>query len=333
MKIQVLEGCSKRFVVQLKNADGTAAAASLYEFTGGAENTKTAVDMQLVQVTADGAELLLPPISAEKELNFYDVSNRWHYQLRAVDKATRAVYVLLAGELEVIPWRGATEAAAVDVAAAVVTVQVTPVAEHVEVEAAVLPAEPLYTTATMKPAGTQEDNFDSYGFACVATQSGTVTGLTIECRVGGTARPEATPVYVKIWRGTTLVARSTNACQHALAATLSYAFEPFAVNAGDELRVTYHTAEGLAADAWQMGVQCCQRAVALTSGESGGMFDANGRFSNTAYTAKYTFHVLADRFAPAAHTADSTAHLTATEHTALAELLARKDDLLALLNS
>ena len=195
--------------------------------------------------------------------------------------------------------------------------------------------EPLvYSATTMQPAGSQEDNFDSYGFVCVATQGGIITGLELACRVGGTARPTNTPVYVKIWRGSTeLLARSDNACQHALAATLSYTFEPFTVTAGEELRVTYHTADGITTTAYQMGTQCCQRAVALATGETGGMLDSNGNFSNTAWTAKYTWHMLTARFAPAAHASDTTVHITALEHAGLSELLARKDALLALLNN
>lgn len=75
--INVLEGCSKRFIVQLQNADATA-----FDWQGGAETTRSAVDMQPVRVSAEGAELLLPPVAPERMLHYYEDAVWWHYQLR-----------------------------------------------------------------------------------------------------------------------------------------------------------------------------------------------------------------------------------------------------------
>ncbi len=186
----------------------------------------------------------------------------------------------------------------------------------------------------LTPAGTSEDNFNSYGFVCVVSRAGKITQLDIECRATGSAEPGGdVPIYVKVWRGTTeLLARSTNAQTHAIAATLTYTFEPFEVAQGDELRVTYHTADGLETTSYQMGRMVCQRAVALTTGETGGMLNSAGVYSNTGYTAKYTWHLRILKDTLAAHIDDMSAHVSASEHEGLAELLAHKAELLALLS-
>ncbi len=72
-----------------------------------------------------------------------------------------------------------------------------------------------------------------------------------------------------------------------------------------------------------------------TANDSDGCYVQNTSGSSQNYKLEVRFTVSAgvDRYAPAAHVEDSTAHMTAEEHAGLAELLANKDALLALLNS
>ena len=144
------------------------------------------------------------------------------------------------------------------------------------------------------PAGTEEDNYNSYGFMCVMPKSGIVDGLTIGCRHSGSATPTDTPLWIKVWRGNTeLLAVSDNSQLHALNAVLTYTFAtPFDVTAGDELRVSFHTADGMSTSAYQMGVQGCLRSVRLLDGESGGMLGSQGNVANSEWTAKYSWSLL-----------------------------------------
>lgn len=321
--INVLEGCSKRFIVRLQNAD-----ASSFDWQGGAETTRSAVDMQLVRVSAEGAELLLPPVAPERMLHYYEDSVAWHYQLRAVDKATRAVYVILEGRLNVEPWRGATEAAPADVAAGAVAVQANIDAASVTVTVQPDFAAPASVPAAVGPSGDTEDNYNAHGFGYVLPQAGSITALDLECRHSTPAAPADTPIWVKVWRGESqqLAAVSANSQVHTVGSTLHYAFDPpIEVAAGEELRVSFHTAEGLASTSYQMGQVCCLRVLAKDPTTGGGLLGSQGGYGTDtlkSWVPKHTWRMVVPCFAPANHT-----------HPGLDELLAYKDALLALVNS
>lgn len=201
--------------------------------------------------------------------------------------------------------------------------------------------EPLaYAETTVAPEGGTEDNYHAYGFGFVMPRDGRVTWLSVECRDDRTAEPADAPVWLKVWRGSTLIARSANAQQHVVGAVLSYTFaEPFAVAEGEEIKVSFHTEEGMATTDYRMELPCCLRVVAKDPATPGGMLGDQGGYgadtdpTQRSWQAKHTWHMQISRFAPAAHTADTTAHMTAEEHAGLVDLLANKDALLALLNS
>ena len=185
-----------------------------------------------------------------------------------------------------------------------------------------------YAAATVSPVGAPDNNAYAYGFFYTMPRGGAITGLEINCRNAGSATPVNTPIWVKVWRGTQLLGRSHNSQTHAVGEVLRYEFaEPLPVAAGDELRVSFHTEDGLATTAYQMGVQGCIRTVTIGSGERGGVLDSNGGWGATTFTAYHTWHMRVERFAPAEHALNGSMHLTATEHAGLAELLARKDEL------
>ena len=191
--------------------------------------------------------------------------------------------------------------------------------------------------ADVSPEGSEEDNYNGHGFGFVMPRAGRIKGLTLECRDGGTATPADTPIWLKVWRGTTLIARSDQGQQHAPDAVLSYTFaEPFEVAEGEEIKVSFHAEEGMATTAYQMGSQCCLRVVAKDPDTPGGLLGPVGGYGSDtlkSWVPKHTWHMQVGVFAPAEHVEDTTAHITAEEHAGLAELLANKDALLALLNS
>ncbi len=195
-----------------------------------------------------------------------------------------------------------------------------------------------YAEVEVAPEGTTENDYNAYGFGFVMPRTGRIKGLTLECRDSGTATPENTPVWLKVWRGTTLIARSENSQQHAVDAVLGYSFaEPFEVAEGEEIKVSFHAEEGLAETGYYMGRQCCFRVVAKDPAAPGGMLGDQGGYGSAtdttqrSWVAKHTWHMQVGVFAPAEHVEDSTVHITAEEHAGLAELLEHKDELLALL--
>jgi len=196
-----------------------------------------------------------------------------------------------------------------------------------------------YAEEEVAPEGSTEADYNAYGFGFVMPRTGRIKGLTLECRDSGTATPENTPVWLKVWRGTTLIARSENSQQHAVDAVLGYSFaEPFEVAEGEEIKVSFHAEEGLAETGYYMGRQCCFRVVAKDPAAPGGMLGDQGGYGSAtdttqrSWVAKHTWHMLVGVFAPAEHVEDTTVHVTAAEHEGLAELLANKEALLALLN-
>ncbi len=180
-----------------------------------------------------------------------------------------------------------------------------------------------YAEVDVAPEGTTEDNYNAYGFGFEMPRAGRIKGLTLECRDAGTATPENTPVWLKVWRGTTLIARSANAQQHAVDAVLSYTFaEPFAVAEGEEIKVSFHAEEGLAETGYYMGRQCCLRVVAKDPATTGGLLGDQGGYgaasdtTQRSWVAKHTWHMQVGVFAPAEHATDTTAHITAAERAA-----------------
>lgn len=111
MDIQTLEGVRKRFVVRLADSEGAPVDATLYDFGGGAECTGgLSVDMEVVEVTRAGAVLELPALTPGPVKEWTREREPWRYQLRATEKATGGLFVVLSGAASVTEWRGATGA-------------------------------------------------------------------------------------------------------------------------------------------------------------------------------------------------------------------------------
>lgn len=171
----------------------------------------------------------------------------------------------------------------------------------------------LNQTVEISPKGTSTDNFNAYGFMFKMPIDGTVNRLHLSCRHGGSATPQNQDVWVKVWKGnTTLLARSLNPQRHSIGASLVYEFTPFEVSKGDELRVSFHTADGMAQESYQMGIMACLRSVGLVGDEAGGMLTSGGGFSSSTLTAQHTWEMTASKYAPLAHVGDET-HLTSEQ--------------------
>ena len=186
------------------------------------------------------------------------------------------------------------------------------------------------TTQYESPPGTATDNANVYGFGMVVKHRGQVLALSTQCRSGGTATPANTDILAKVWLkdssgNKTLLATSTNYQQHSVGATMRWEFEPFEVENGDMLLVTFHTSDYADGTQYAAGRQCCF-AVTSTSEAETGCIGGNGQWQYTNIIPLYTWEI------QVRHAYDFISHLTADEHAGLLQLLANKDALLALIN-
>ena len=185
-------------------------------------------------------------------------------------------------------------------------------------------------TMYQSPPGVATDNANVYGFGMVMKHRGTVLALSTQCRSGGSAAPANTDILAKVWKkdssgNKSLLATSTNYQQHNVGQTLRWVFEPFEVASGDMLLVTFHTNDYADGTQYAAGHQCCF-AVTSTSEPESGCIGGDGQWQYTNLIPLYTWEI------QVRHAADFISHLTADEHAGLAQLLARKDELLALIN-
>ena len=185
-------------------------------------------------------------------------------------------------------------------------------------------------TMYQSPPGVATDNANVYGFGMVMKHGGTVLALSTQCRSGGSAAPANTDILAKVWKkdssgNKSLLATSANYQQHNVGQTLRWVFEPFEVASGDMLLVTFHTNDYADGTQYAAGHQCCF-AVTSTSEPESGCIGGDGQWQYTNLIPLYTWEI------QVRHAADFISHLTADEHAGLAQLLARKDELLALLS-
>ena len=185
-------------------------------------------------------------------------------------------------------------------------------------------------TMYQSPPGVATDNANVYGFGMVMKHRGTVLALSTQCRSGGSAAPANTDILAKVWKkdssgNKSLLATSTNYQQHNVGQTLRWVFAPFEVASGDMLLVTFHTNDYADGTQYAAGHQCCF-AVTSTSEPESGCIGGDGQWQYTNLIPLYTWEI------QVRHAADFISHLTADEHAGLAQLLARKDELLALLS-
>ena len=187
------------------------------------------------------------------------------------------------------------------------------------------------TTLYESPSGTASDNANVYGFGMVMKNRGRILALSTLCRASGTPAPANTDILVKVWikdnsGNKTLLATSTNYQQHSVGETMRWVFDPFEVEAGDMLLVTFHTSDYADGSQYAVGHQCCFAVTRTTEAESG-CLGGNGQWQYTNLIPVHTWEL------QVRHAYDTISHLSAEEHAGLIQLLARKDALLALLNT
>lgn len=168
-------------------------------------------------------------------------------------------------------------------------------------------------------------------------KAGVLSAITIPCRTNTTGSICSTPVYLSIWQRMlpsdtefTWIGTSTNTAAQSVGLSSRWEFDNLELN-GEDIRICPVTDASVH---WQETNMLGGRAVACTDTASTGcrIYSSTAN-SNHLVELLLEMSELHQRFTPGIHADDTTIHLTAEEHASLAELLARKDALLALLNT
>ena len=195
----------------------------------------------------------------------------------------------------------------------------------------------LYEKSYLVPDSGDEDNYDAFGFGVIMKGSGLMRSLSVPCRNSSSSAQVGTePVWCKVWKDGQLIALSLNSQVHGVGKMLTWDFEPFDVEAGAEYKFLFNKEGTRDSLSFSTDFSGCFHVVRKSSADGVGMLGASGNYGMNAATEwqpVYKMTLLIPRYTPAAHSTDITLHLTPEEHAGLAQLLARKDALLALLNS
>ena len=182
--------------------------------------------------------------------------------------------------------------------------------------------------------GGEESNYDAYGFGLIMNHSGQMVSLEVECRQGASTSGTE-PVWCKVWHNGELLALSLNSQVHQAHAALKWEFNPFTVAAGQEYKFIFHKEGSKDSTSFSTDYKGCFRVFRKSAADGVGMIGDSGGYATSGATEWQPKHKLAFRnaiYTPFAHGVDPAAHLSASERAGLAQLLARKDELLALLS-
>lgn len=195
----------------------------------------------------------------------------------------------------------------------------------------------LYEKSYLVPDSGSEDNYDAYGFGVIMKGSGLMRSISVPCRPTANSSQVGTePVWCKVWKDGKLISLSLNSQVHGIGKMLTWDFDPFDVEAGAEYKFLFNKEASKDSTNFATDFSGCFHVVRKSSADGVGMIGSAGSYGMNAATEwqpVYKITLLIPRYTPAAHSEDITLHLTAEEHAGLLQLLARKDALLALLNT
>ena len=163
-------------------------------------------------------------------------------------------------------------------------------------------------------------------------KAGKLTALWLPCRSSNSAGLSTIPLYLSIWQrmqpgdtNFTWLGTSTNSATQAVGLTTCWKFDSLPLN-GETIRICPVSAPD---ENWSTSYTLGSRVAAA----SGCNIHASTGTSNHLVQLQMDLTIETYRYAPGTHLDDTTSHLSADEHEALTALLAKKDDLLALLTT
>jgi len=168
-------------------------------------------------------------------------------------------------------------------------------------------------------------------------KAGLLSAIAMPCRSNTSGAICTTPVYLSIWQRMhpgdtefTWIGTSSNTASQSVGLSSRWEFDHLQLN-GEDIRIIPVDDASLN---WQETHVLGGRAVACADTASAGC-RIHSATANSNHLVELRIEMLEQhrRFAPGIHADDAAIHLSAEEHASLAELLAHKDALLALLNS
>lgn len=214
--------------------------------------------------------------------------------------------------------------------------EVSNIEEVAQATVAIL-AQPVSNTRTLYTCtGTDNANFNWAQIDSEHLRAGEVAAVEMPCRLTAIDGLTATPLYMSIWQRNlatdtdlTWLATSTNAVSQVVGSTGRWLFDGLTLN-GQDIRICFVSDP---ATQWDASKSMGGRVIACSDGTTNGC-RIHTQSGNTNHLVELHIDFVEESyiFTPGLHLRDTTLHLTADEHAGLAQLLARKDELLALLS-
>lgn len=206
------------------------------------------------------------------------------------------------------------------------------VSEAVELVTAPKATDKIKTTCT----GTHNADFNWTQLNSTHCPVGAIKSIEMPCRIDHKDELTFLPVYVTVWEYDATIgewvyrATSTNAQTQVVGGKCRWLFNSLRLT-GKDIRICPVPDRNTL---WDESTLLGGRVIYCSDGvESGCKLFYNKTISNLLLQVKFEYSEDYYRFAPVEHVHDTTLHLTSTEHAGLTALLAKKNALLALVNS
>ncbi len=157
-----------------------------------------------------------------------------------------------------------------------------------------------------------------------------IRAIRVPSRTANAAGLSSQPLFLTVWMDDgngqfSCVATSSNSITPQVAVDSVWEFDSAAqLIPGRWLRLCPTTDPS---ETWQGSHSIGGRIVKVSDGSN--IVGSNGKSYGGRLEMTLTYETMREKYAPISHVDDAVVHLSAEEHAALAELLARKDDLLA----
>lgn len=166
--------------------------------------------------------------------------------------------------------------------------------------------------------GRASDNQTIYGCGWTFTKTGYVDMVQLQAP----QLEEGESIFVKVWDASTksLLSKSKNSLNKG--SREPFYLEPFVVNKGQEVKITFHNVED-GSTSLKTGIAVNMRISLIADGESGGIIDDTGNYSDTTKTATTRWNFFENKFSSKEELSEhaaSDSHLNEEQKTLLEQV-------------
>lgn len=166
--------------------------------------------------------------------------------------------------------------------------------------------------------GRASDNQTIYGCGWTFTKTGYVDMVQLQAP----QLEEGESIFAKVWDASTktLLSKSKNSLNKG--SREPFYLEPFAVNKGQEVKITFHNVED-GSTSLKTGIAVYTRISFIADGESGGIIDDTGNYSDTTKTATIRWNFFENKFSSKEELSEhaaSDSHLSDEQKTLLEQV-------------